>query len=117
MLSELLMSDDRVPPPKPSTMSVRPAPAVASLILTATSWWLLGLFSPLRWAHLLGTRQDELANDSQELPMRMARHLELGYRFFAFAALACALWAIWRGRPRWLGLALLPQALVALLIP
>jgi hypothetical protein len=39
---------------------------------------------------------------------------ELGYRLLAVAALAFNVWALWRGQPRSLALAVLPPTAIAL---
>lgn len=86
-------------------MDTGPAPAVASLFLSATSIWLLRVVSELHWGVVFvpGAPWNPVTG----------RLLAVGYRLLAFAAVAFNLWALARGRPRWPGLVALPLTLMA----
>src|SRR5262249_39958839 len=84
------------------------APALTSLLLSVTSWWLLGLFTNLHWGVLFGSKREGISHEPLDVLFGMLGQLNLGYRLFALGALAFNIWAIWRGRPRWLALIVMP---------
>ena len=62
---------------------------------------------------MFGGNREGISHESLDVLFGMLGQLDLGYRLLAFCALAFNIWAIWRGRPRWLGLVVLPPTLVA----
>ena len=87
--------------------------ALTSLLLSATSLWLLRMFSSLHWQVLFGDHREGIAPEPLAVLFGLLGQLDLGYRLFALAAVAFNVWALWKGRPRWLALVALPPALLA----
>jgi hypothetical protein len=93
---------------------VGPAPALASLLLSATSFWLLRIYSSLHWKVIFARNAEGIAAAPLQILLGILDQLDLGYRLIAVAALAFNVWALWRGKPRWLALAVLPPTAIAL---
>jgi hypothetical protein len=93
---------------------VGPAPAPASLLLSATSLWLLRTSSSLHWEAIFVRNTERISPAPLQTLLGLLDQLDVGYRLLALAALAFNVWALRRGKPRWLALAVLPLTAIAL---
>jgi hypothetical protein len=84
------------------------------MILSATSWWLLGLFTELHWQVLFGGHREGIAQAPLAVLFKMLGQLDVAYRHFALGALAFNVWAFWSGRPRWMTILAFPLTFIAL---
>lgn len=89
-------------------MDTGPAPSIASLALSAASFWLLRVVSTLHWRVIFAEGATASA-----VAVSLLDQLGVGYRLLAFAALAFNVWALAKGRPRWLAWLALPPTLIA----